>query len=122
MAALIVAAVNELGGLLDALDAAEQMVAGLKEGAADLLKEHGEHCTLMERAADEIEAKDKRLATLERENAQLREIERLVRYVRCCDGDDAKQTDEIKAALRTLDTLRASSKAGKPSKGGGDNG
>ena len=43
---------------------------------------------------------------LRAENEALREVERLVRECNCCDGDDARTTDETHAALARLDALR----------------
>jgi len=64
-AALIVAAVNELGGLLDALDAAEREL----EQAVDA---HDREWREKARTNNDVVRLRDRLATLERENARLR--------------------------------------------------
>lgn len=91
--ALIVAAVNELGGLLDALDAAER--------ERDAYKRDAENFGNTADEAEDLHAEvASRLATVERENARLREaakdLRRLLAIANATNAD-APRVDRIGA-------------------------
>ena len=60
----------------------------------------------VERLTEMVEKLRAERDKLRAEVEALREVERLVRECNCCDGDDARTTDETHAALARLDALR----------------